>query len=715
MTVCLVQIDGYDPVAAAAVTLYASSHDDDRVCQINGQTWYPAIFRLPALRYDLVDAGFSGRIETPGSSLSLAVEAWPSFARYALADARLRLWTGDAGGDWASYTLRFDGRVTSQPSVAEGLASLSFAVDDRWLDTPLLTLYAGTTGAEGPAALKGQPKPLALGAPRYCPATLIDPTNNVFQLSAYGLIEDVETAFERLLAFEASAGDHASYAALVAAAIPPGKWASAKAVGMVRHGAPLAGKACYHVKGDKAGADGWVRLPGSVIRRIALLAGGTGKTHDASLYALNSSRPWNVSWHIRDQISAREAIQRIAASVNAVAGVSWLGQLFVAPLPSLSGTATITLDSSGTTLPPVGYVRQIEIDPPYWRMAIEAERTELVHSYEEIAGLYIDRGPYVATESYRENHIVQHQGMSWVYIGAAASTGNVPPTLPTTINAWWRAMDSRLGGIETGATVGRNIGFGPPEIAVPYDYLGTTTDGLPRDYSWKLYKNGVEITSGVTWTYAVTQGTFNTFTLASGSKTMSGTGVGTLTASSLGTNEATLLVKAVHEGVTTQLAVKFRKDIAAAPTSGGSGGTTTLNSKTSGFGDISSSAAYVDVTGALPVTIPAGKTAVSVSINLDYFPDSGANGNWTLRLKLQRSIASVWTDVGSPATLTAAVTSAWNSADGGGEYGNVTGTIAETGLTAGASYDYRVVGQLTSGTRNHTLTGGAGKGVVVTA
>ncbi|HYI39986.1 MAG TPA: hypothetical protein VE053_06680 [Allosphingosinicella sp.] len=270
----------------------------------------------------------------------------------------------------------------------------------------------------------------------------------------------------------------------------------------------------------------------------------------------------------------------------------------------------------------------------------------------------------------------------------------------TLVGTW--SPPIRLTDAEAFATTPRFIGFGPPEIAVPYDYLGTTTDTLPRDYSWKLYKQGVEITAGVTWTYAVTQGTFNTFTSASGSKTMSGTGVGTLTASSLGTNEATLLLTAVHEGVPTQMPMKFKKDIAAAPVGGGGGGT--LNSKTSGFTDVNSTT-YVDVTGALAVTMPTGKTAVNVSINADYFPDSGANGSWTLQAKLQRSIASVWTDVGSPASLTASATSAWNSADGGGEYGNLAGAIAETGLTAGSVYSYRVMARITAGPRNHTVTG----------
>ena len=236
MTAVLVQIDGWDPVAAAAVTITASSIDDERVCGLNGLTWWPALTQLPALRYDLFDGGFGARIVSPQSSLSLALDALgpvhgPIAARYMLADARIRVWTGTEGDAWAAYTLRFDGRVLAQAAIAGGRAAIGFGVDDKWLDKPLLATYAGTTGAEGPASLKGQPKPLSLGAPRYVPGQLIDAVNSVFQLSAYGALEDVEFALERLARFGASAGDHASYAALVAAVIPAGSWATCKAAG----------------------------------------------------------------------------------------------------------------------------------------------------------------------------------------------------------------------------------------------------------------------------------------------------------------------------------------------------------------------------------------------------------------------------------------------------------------------------------------------------
>lgn len=438
MIAALIQIDGYDPVAAAAVTLYASSVDDDRVCHLNGQTWLPALSTLPALRYDLFDGDFSGRISTPQASLALGTEDWPNFARYLLADARVRLWTGEPGDAWASWTLRFDGRAQSQPTIRDGVAALTIAVDDRWLDKPLLSTYAGTTGIEGEAAMKGQVKPLALGAPRYVPGVLIDSVNNVIQLSAYGLIEGVEQAMEKLARFGASLGDHASYAALIAASVPAGQWATCKASGLVRHGAPPAGRLSYQVQGDKAGPDGWARLPGKVIRRIALLAGGSGKIDDASLNNLDTARPWTVSIYQDRQATARELIQRIAASVNAVAGVDWLGKLFVVPVGF--GTSSLTLDATGAALPPVASVEQLDIAAPFWKLAIGAEPTWSVHALSDVAftALLVERGRYSASETYREGHIVDlADGSVWLYINATPTSGNAPPAWPTTSNAWW--------------------------------------------------------------------------------------------------------------------------------------------------------------------------------------------------------------------------------------------------------------------------------------
>lgn len=440
MLAVLAQIDGYDPMADAAVTLRACSVDDVSVCHLGAATWWPSLSKLPVLRYDLFDGAFEGQITAPSSSLSMQTEPWPDFGRYALADARVRIWTGEVGADVLSYTLRFDGRTTAQPSVKDGVASVDFAADDKWLDAALLSTYAGTTGAEGTADLKGQVKPLALGAPRYVAGKLIDAVNSVFQISSYGAMQGVDVAMEKLARFGTATADYAGYSALVAASVPAGRWATARAVGMARLGAPPVGQISFLVSGDAAGPDGWARKPGQIVRRLALLSGGVDKIDDASLDAIDVARPYDISLYLDEQATARDKVQGIAASVNAVAGVSWLGKLFIAPVEI--GSPALTLAADGSSLPPVASVEQIDIAAPYAKLAITAERAWTVHALADVAftATLIDMGAYAAGTTYREGNIVQDQDSSWVYINPVPSSGNAPPALPTTSNAYWKAL-----------------------------------------------------------------------------------------------------------------------------------------------------------------------------------------------------------------------------------------------------------------------------------
>lgn len=430
MLATIIQIDAWDPVANAAAILRASSHDHAGVCHLNDQTWWPAIMQLPKLRYDLFSGTFDGALETPSSNLTLALEAFPLLPRLALADARLQLWTGEVGASWESYTLRFDGIVTEQPRIDDDmLAQLTIAVDDRWLDTPLLALYEGTSGLEGEDGQKGLPKPLAIGAPRYVPGELIDSIDTVVQLSGYGPIGGVSVAMEKLSRFAASIGDHPTLAALKAATIPAGAWATCKANGLVRHGAPLEGQPSYILTGDVAGPDGWARKPGEIIRRLASMVEDAGAVSDSSLDALDSARPFNLSLYQAEQLTARELIQRVAASVNAVAGVSWLGELFAVPIAI--GEPSLTLRSDGLALPVIGNVAQVATSAPFWRIALLAQRTWHKHGYADIAftGRLTPRGRYKADETYREGDIVDMpDGSQWLFTGTVPASGFAPGT-----------------------------------------------------------------------------------------------------------------------------------------------------------------------------------------------------------------------------------------------------------------------------------------------
>lgn len=425
----LIEIVARVATTLAPVTLRMANVDESSVCHLNGTVWWPAIAKLPKLSYDLFSGEFDGQVGTPASNLSFSCVPFKDAPALRYAGAPVRIWTGDVGAPFASWTQRFEGRVKAQPSIDAGVATASIAVDDAWLDQPVLGTYAGTGGAEGPADLKGTAKPLALGAPRYATGVLVDVANSVVQISCAGPIYAVEAALDKLSRFPAAIADYADHAALVAAAIPAGRFATCLAEGKVRHGAPPEGTLSYLVKGDTAGQpNGYPRYAGELIRRIVEIVGAGDRVDQASLDALDALRPMPLSIQVTSQTTARELIQRIAQSVNAVAGVSWLGKLFVARIGAI-GDVMATLQADGSALPPVSSVKQIENGTPWWRVDIKAQPTWTVHALSDIAfeAPLTPRGLYVATMTYREGDIVDlADGSRWLYISTTPGTATLP-------------------------------------------------------------------------------------------------------------------------------------------------------------------------------------------------------------------------------------------------------------------------------------------------
>jgi len=449
----LIEVSARDGVGDP-LTLRFASHDDAGLCHHDQNAWWPAIAKLPTLGYDFFDGGFRGDITTSGGSFSVSMQALPTMSSAIWSDAAISIYQADlidyefarpillggnivvldgkrpvlAKGQLSGLTQIFSGRVRSQPRFSGGVADIEFESDSRWLDEPLLETYAGTGGVEGPDELEGSVKPLLLGSPRFAPGVLVDAVDNVYQLSAYGTIQAVEAVYDRLSSLGPSSGDHASLAALLAATIANGSWATCLALGLVRLGAPPDGQVSFHVSGDKV--NGWARLPGEIVARIANMAGGV--VSSTSLAAINVSRPYNLSVAITDQITARELIQSIAASIKAVAGVSWMGELFLAPVGI--GAATKTLNTDGSALPPVADVQQLPVDPPFWRLATEAEKTWVVHGDADIAYQYNFRGVYSGDRVYRLDDVVSTEdGSTWRFIAASPAAGS----LPTDANTDW--------------------------------------------------------------------------------------------------------------------------------------------------------------------------------------------------------------------------------------------------------------------------------------
>jgi predicted phage tail protein len=264
---------------------------------------------------------------------------------------------------------------------------------------------------------------------------------------------------------------------------------------------------------------------------------------------------------------------------------------------------------------------------------------------------------------------------------------------------------------EFGAEVNRWIANPTQSLVFSYDYQGNAIDlasGATRDIAFRLLSSAGQVTSGVTWSYVVKTGTIDGFTNASGSQTMAVSGgTGTITVSSLATDTATVEVTATYGVLLYKYTAEFKRSYASPPTgvSGGGGtGTTTLFSKTSGFGvGFINSTTFADVTGTITFTATG---TVNLSANLTFDPVVPGPGSWTVELKWQQLISGTWTDLTTPSpTVGTGVTDVVAASDGDPAMSDNTTITNNKTITASGSTSVRCVARITSGTKQHNISG----------
>jgi hypothetical protein len=121
-----------------------------------------------------------------------------------------------------------------------------------------------------------------------------------------------------------------------------------------------------------------------------------------------------------------DAVDLVAGRISAVRAMPslWIGQ---------DGLDSLTVH---------GFFKDfsIEIGESVSKLSLSIEGLSKAAPVARAQVVLVPRGPYNAALSYGEGDVVQYEGSSWQYINAAASTGNAPPSLPTTENAFWRVF-----------------------------------------------------------------------------------------------------------------------------------------------------------------------------------------------------------------------------------------------------------------------------------
>lgn len=432
----LCQIQPWNPATGARETISVGSASNSLVMGLNGIEWQSVIVVRPRLSMEIVDDDLTGGLMTGRGDMTLNLNALRGVTEKRNLEwegAPITIWSGN-GPTFADMAVEFVGLVrTGVINPDSDVVPISFEVDSSRLDVPLLTLeYTGGGGANGDPELRGKMKPAGFGSPKNVPPLLINATNNIYQVDGYGHLSSIAGVYESLASMGASFGNYASYADLLAAAVPPGRWATCIAEGLIKLGAPPTGViTCDPVFPTNR--------PGSVMLRWLQTHAGISASNirTTDFDALTAAVNYPVSYWTDNTETVMDLLQRMCASCNAMPLLMLDGRIGVSRI--FGGAESVTLQRRGGS-PTVTAWQTMAAPKPWWRMKLSAARVYRVHSENEIhyEDDITDQGDYQAGETYRQGHVVRNpaDGIRYLYINATPSAGNAPPNA-----AYWSVYE----------------------------------------------------------------------------------------------------------------------------------------------------------------------------------------------------------------------------------------------------------------------------------
>lgn len=424
---------------------------------LGGMVWEPALAKGPELAMAFFNGDFASPVRPGTAALPLRMEvlreSWPEADAYDWSGAPVTIFFGEAGESWPWETL-FSGRVTGFSGEGDE-KTLVAEVDTEPFDADQLPeTYSGDNESGGGDDLKGRAKPLVIGWASNVEPVLINATDNVWQFSGYGPIEEVTVLYERASSFGSPVANYSSYANLVAATIANGKYATCLAEGMIRLGAPAAGLITGDIKGHAVGS-ATPRLTGAIIEALAEIAGvSAALIEPGTLDALDRAAPRNVNLVLAAQQGFLDTVKALALGCNRQAGIGLSGKLLVTA-PDLAGPEHLTLDMQGRAEPLVlGDPKELDTSPPFAKTVMGANRNWRRQSPDEIAftAEIVDKGAYNASVTYREgNYVTLPNGAKYLYISATPSAGHEPPN-----GTYWSLMSGGIDGVVTNIVYKKN-------------------------------------------------------------------------------------------------------------------------------------------------------------------------------------------------------------------------------------------------------------------
>lgn len=237
---------------------------------------------------------------------------------YTINGRRITMRMGDAEAAHDTHAVIFDGVGVSWQVTEQRLRIRVRDFAYRLEKALQQGTYPGTGGLGGGADLAGKRIPLAFGPCDNVTPALVIPNELLFQVHD-GAVQDTVMVYVRGAAL-AKGADYPDAAALRAATIPSGSFATCNAAGLFRINFLLEGEVTADVQGDKTGGT-YATTTAGIVQRIA---GRMGETSfdTAAFVAVTSAQPATVCYYlgVDDGATAQDVIAGLMRGVGGWAG-----------------------------------------------------------------------------------------------------------------------------------------------------------------------------------------------------------------------------------------------------------------------------------------------------------------------------------------------------------------------------------------------------------
>lgn len=383
----LIEIRAYDMDAGAEKILRFTDMPDRSATTLGGVLWRgrasvdPLAAAVMEISADFGPA--AGRVSLASISLTLEPEDLAEIAPLVLDGRTVTIKRGQWRDAYSNYNLLHTGEIASAPYTtgSDGLTRMTIGLSalGGFLDVPLLSAtYAGTGDIEGPSGLEGTPKPAVFGTARNIEMVQLDAAALIYQFHGYGPAASVDELFQRGVSMGSPAANYGTYAALKAATVEPGQYATCLAEGLVRLGGQVQEPLTADVEGDTAAG----RRAAGIIERMTAIAGiSASKLDSASFAAFDAVESATISWVQTSQIDVGAAATEILKSFFAYWTVSADSKMQLGRIRT--GGPELTVPRMPTTLAKVSDevkpLKELKLGyKPVWRVQRSGEVNEPV-------------------------------------------------------------------------------------------------------------------------------------------------------------------------------------------------------------------------------------------------------------------------------------------------------------------------------------------------